>query len=450
MTRLIAAAVCGLLVQLTASTVLKFEPGEELEWKEIESSDKISASATGSHWALIVAGSNGWDNYRHQADACHAYQIMKKNGIPEDHIVLMMYDDLAQNPSNPTKGKIINHPNGPDVYGGVKIDYKGEDVTPKNFLAVLSGNGEAVKGIGTGRVINSGPNDHVFVNFADHGAPGLLAFPTDILHAKDLMNTITSMYKNKKYGQLVFYVEACESGSMFNSLLPKNINVYATTAANPEESSYACYYDDQRETYLGDVYSVNWMEDSDKEDLKLETLHKQFQIVKEETNTSHVMEYGDLKISNEDVADFQGGPSYQRAPAQILPKVPYDAVPSEEVPLAILYHRLAATKDEMLRQHLHSQISVLLDLQEKVMKTMKDIVGIASRDLHQSNRILMARYSLTAFECYEPVVELFHERCFSIIQNDFARKQLKLLVNLCQEQVAVETIMESIAKVCRE
>lgn len=40
-------------------------------------------------------------------------------------------------------------------------------------------------------------------------------------------------------------------------------SVYATTAANPHESSYACYYDARRETYLGDWYSVNWMEDSD-------------------------------------------------------------------------------------------------------------------------------------------------------------------------------------------
>jgi len=41
------------------------------------------------------------------------------------------------------------------------------------------------------------------------------------------------------------------------------LTVYATTAANPRESSYACYYDDERQTYLGDWYSVNWMEDSD-------------------------------------------------------------------------------------------------------------------------------------------------------------------------------------------
>lgn len=43
----------------------------------------------------------------------------------------------------------------------------------------------------------------------------------------------------------------------------ESLLVYATTAANPTESSYACYYDEKRSTYLGDWYSVNWMEDSD-------------------------------------------------------------------------------------------------------------------------------------------------------------------------------------------
>lgn len=73
---------------------------------------------------------------------------------------------------------------------------------------------------------------------------------------------------------------------MFEDLLPENINgisyfcpmasikfililflfvkVFATTASNSEESSYACYYDDKIGAYLGDLYSVNWMEDSDR------------------------------------------------------------------------------------------------------------------------------------------------------------------------------------------
>ncbi|KAH8065298.1 cysteine-type peptidase [Aureococcus anophagefferens] len=43
--------------------------------------------------------SNSFANY--QADACHAYQIMKKNGVPESNIILMMYDDIAGNAMNP-------------------------------------------------------------------------------------------------------------------------------------------------------------------------------------------------------------------------------------------------------------------------------------------------------------------------------------------------------------
>ncbi len=49
------------------------------------------------HWGVLVAGSNGYYNYRHQADVCHAYQILHKNGIPDDHIIVFMYDDIAQN-----------------------------------------------------------------------------------------------------------------------------------------------------------------------------------------------------------------------------------------------------------------------------------------------------------------------------------------------------------------
>lgn len=63
---------------------------------------------------------------------------------------------------------------------------------------------------------------------------------------------------------MVLYIEACESGSMFENLLADNINVYATTAANSQESSYACYWDQELQTYLGDLYSVNWMEDTER------------------------------------------------------------------------------------------------------------------------------------------------------------------------------------------
>lgn len=81
---------------------------------------------------------------------------------------------------------------------------------------------------------------------------------------------------------------------MLEDILSDKINVYATTAANAQESSYACYHDLERGTYLGDVYSVVWMEDSDAEQIDKETIFQQYSITQQRTNTSHVMQYGDL------------------------------------------------------------------------------------------------------------------------------------------------------------
>ena len=54
-------------------------------------------SSSAANWAVLVAGSKGWYNYRHQSDVCHAYQILHKHGIPDSNIIVMMYDDLARN-----------------------------------------------------------------------------------------------------------------------------------------------------------------------------------------------------------------------------------------------------------------------------------------------------------------------------------------------------------------
>jgi glycosylphosphatidylinositol transamidase (GPIT) subunit GPI8 len=38
--------------------------------------------AYAGNWAVLVAGSNTFANYRHQADIFHAYQILKSNSVP--------------------------------------------------------------------------------------------------------------------------------------------------------------------------------------------------------------------------------------------------------------------------------------------------------------------------------------------------------------------------------
>jgi len=84
--------------------------------------------ASADNFAVLVAGSNTYGNYRHQADICHAYQIFLKTGVPAKNIVVMAYDDIAKDPENPFPGQVFNKPatgEGVDVYAGCNIDYKG-------------------------------------------------------------------------------------------------------------------------------------------------------------------------------------------------------------------------------------------------------------------------------------------------------------------------------------
>eukprot|EP01006_Ploeotia_vitrea_P036406 TRINITY_DN66015_c0_g1_i2.p2 TRINITY_DN66015_c0_g1~~TRINITY_DN66015_c0_g1_i2.p2 ORF type:complete len:106 (+),score=10.02 TRINITY_DN66015_c0_g1_i2:209-526(+) len=104
----------------------------------------------------------------------------------------MSYNDVASSRQNPYKGQLFNKPSGKqagvDVNEGCVIDYEGKDVTPENYMAILTGNKTAVKG-GNGRVLQSTSDDYVFLNFADHGGVGLIAFPNKYLYANDLLKT---------------------------------------------------------------------------------------------------------------------------------------------------------------------------------------------------------------------------------------------------------------------
>lgn len=396
-------------------------------------------------WALLVAGSNGYYNYRHQADICHAYHVLHNHGIPDQQIVVMMYDDIAYAEENPTPGVVVNHVNGSNLYPGVVKDYTGDLVTPSNFLDVLQG--RRPRGGGTGKVIASGPRDHVFVYFADHGATGLIAFPNDVLYARNLSDAIVTMHKDGRFGKMVVYIEACESGSMFDDgLLPDNVSVYATTAANPNESSYACYYDDLRETYLGDVYSVNWMEDSDKENLQKETLIGQFKIVKEETNTSHVMEYGDLRIGSMTVSQFQGK---KRAEAVLLPDAPLDAVDSRDVPVSILRKKIAKATDPSVKQSLIRELERMLDNRSFVREKVTEIANLLSYgSTEEASLLLTKKQPVTDFDCYEEAVQNFGRKCFVLHSSTYALAYLNVFVNAC-EKFDVEEINRATNAVCK-
>ena len=81
----------------------------------------------------------------------------------------------------------------------------------------------------------------------------MVSFPHDFLSAQTLGAALKTMHQNQRYKQILFYLESCESGSMFQDL-PGDINVLAFTASNATAPSFACYYDHSLETFLADVF----------------------------------------------------------------------------------------------------------------------------------------------------------------------------------------------------
>ena len=83
-----------------------------------------------------------------------------------------------------------------------------------------------------GKVLKSNENSRVFVYYADHGATNLIAMPVGpYLYADELQQAFETMASKKMFKELTFYLEACESGSMFPDLTTTG-GIYGVTASN--------------------------------------------------------------------------------------------------------------------------------------------------------------------------------------------------------------------------
>jgi len=401
------------------------------------------ACTEAADWALLVAGSNGYYNYRHQSDVYDMYQILHENGIPDDHIVAMHYDDIANNPQNPKPGQVFNWPGGPDVYKGVPKDYTGGLVTPTNFLKILQG--EDMTGIGSGKTIKSTSGDNIFVFYTDHGATGLVAFPSGgYLYATALTPVLKSMAEAHKFNKMVFYLEACESGSMFNAQLPDNIKIYGMTASDPTESSWACDYDQTVQAYLNDCFSRNFMLDMRKH-ASGETLGQQYQAVLAETTQSHVCQYGDLTFQDEAVSDFIGRSASRHLLLGKRLLRSSNAVDSRMSVLATM-EKLAETATGARRAELremHTAETIKMMRADKLFSELR--ARLPSQEF-ASNDDICHTASEIDHACVQASVEVMEAECGRF--DDYMLAKTKHLASFCKAGVKPAALRAALKNLC--
>jgi glycosylphosphatidylinositol transamidase (GPIT) subunit GPI8 len=90
-------------------------------------------------WAVVVGTSDTWANYRHQADALAMYQLLKRHGYDDEHIILIIEDNIAYHPRNIYPGVVKVRTDGENLYENVEVDYKINDIGIDDFEKILMG-----------------------------------------------------------------------------------------------------------------------------------------------------------------------------------------------------------------------------------------------------------------------------------------------------------------------
>ena len=243
-------------------------------------------------WALLVASSKDWKNYRHQADILSVYQMIRERGYPDDHIILIMEDDLAQNPKNPFKGEVKTDLAESNLYQNFDIDYKMSDLTPTDIMNILSGK----KNSRTPIVIESTDKDNILIFWSGHGTQAELCWGDEFMGVrKDMIgNTLRQMAKEKKYRKMLCLIEACYSGSIVKDIqIPGALFI---TAANDKETSKADNFSNQLGVWMTNRFTYGLREQLETDmSVPLRDLYYRLFI---NTIGSHVMVYNTANFGN--------------------------------------------------------------------------------------------------------------------------------------------------------
>ena len=194
-------------------------------------------------WAVVVGASDDWVNYRHQADALAMYQLLRRHGYDDSHIILVMEDNLADNPNNIHPGVVRIRPDGENLYHDVRVDYRLSDISFADLRDIMLGN----RSERLPEVVGSGPADNVIMFWCGHGNANSLAWGSggDVT-AAEVRRAVSDMHSVGKYRKMFFALDACYSGTIGEACegIP---GLVVMTAANPYEPSKA----DMKDTEMG-------------------------------------------------------------------------------------------------------------------------------------------------------------------------------------------------------
>lgn len=199
---------------------------------------ELRTSRHTNNWVVLVSTSRFWFNYRHMANVLSFYRTVKRLGIPDDQIIVMLSDDVACNPRNPFPGSVFNqHEHYLDLYGqNIEIDYRGYEVTVENFIRLLTDRWD--EDMPRNKRLNTDDRSNIFVYLTGHGGNDFLKFQdAEEIGAWDIADAFGEMWEKRRYNEILFMIDTCEANTMYSKF--SSPNVLAVGSSRVGESSYA-------------------------------------------------------------------------------------------------------------------------------------------------------------------------------------------------------------------
>ncbi|XP_017328358.1 GPI-anchor transamidase [Ictalurus punctatus] len=200
---------------------------------------RFFSSGHTNNWAVLVCTSRFWFNYRHVANVLSVYRSVKRLGIPDSHIVLMLADDMACNHRNPKPATVFGHKNMElNVYGDdVEVDYRGYEVTVENFLRVLTGRLPA--STPRSKRLLSDDRSNILIYLTGHGGNGFLKFQdSEEISNVELADAFEQMWQKRRYNELLFIIDTCQGASMYERFYSPNIMALASSQVGEDSLSH--------------------------------------------------------------------------------------------------------------------------------------------------------------------------------------------------------------------
>uniref|UniRef100_A0A671MU31 GPI-anchor transamidase n=1 Tax=Sinocyclocheilus anshuiensis TaxID=1608454 RepID=A0A671MU31_9TELE len=204
----------------------------------IETGQFFSSGHT-NNWAVLVCTSRFWFNYRHVANTLSVYRSVKRLGIPDSHIVLMLADDMACNYRNPKPATVFSHKNMElNVYGDdVEVDYRGYEVTVENFLRVLTG--RLPPSTPRSKRLLSDDRSNILIYLTGHGGNGFLKFQdSEEISNMELADAFEQMWQKRRYNELLFIIDTCQGASMYERFYSPNLMALASSQVGEDSLSH--------------------------------------------------------------------------------------------------------------------------------------------------------------------------------------------------------------------